>query len=272
MPVSRLTRPAGPTKKHPAPERCDQRALTIDSSHFDLRRHSRHYEWRCRKIAAQERARLAKCRPKDCRGPEALSLKAKQLAHARRSQAVKRQPKLTLACLPESHPIVAARATIGGGSDAPHFFPLLRQVRRRLQHTHVVADAGYDSEQNHVLARGLGLRAIIPPEVGRQGKARGKYRRQMQTRLRRVQRGRCVKTGRRARQGADVPLYRLRSQSETVNHMLKANLSDYCTTLTDERRKGELYFKSIVHNVMILAEMAKIQGCAQNLPDPFSFL
>lgn len=266
MPVSRLTRLAGPTKKHPAPERCDPRTLTIDSSHFDLRRHSRHYEWRCRKIAQAQCQQLKRREPGVCLTPESLSLQARLLTHARRSDAVKRQPKLTLACLPGCHLIIAARATIGGGSDAPHFLPLLQQASGRWRSTHVLADAGYDSEDNHVLARRLGVRAIMPPTVGRPGKskqpgeaflAHGHYRRQMQQRLRRVKHGRCVVTGVRAKQGADVRRYRQRSQSETVNHMLKANLGDYCTTRTPERHKGELYFKSIAHNVMILAEMAK---------------
>ena len=88
----------------------------------------------------------------------------------RRHQVVRRLPKLSLAVDSASHLILAAIASTGAGGDQPHLGGLLfgawRRTRGKIRC--MVADAGYDSEENHRIARlKLRVRSIIPPKVGR---------------------------------------------------------------------------------------------------------
>ena len=73
----------------------------LDSSMFESRHVSRHFQKRQEQTARQERNR----------GEKAL----KNAANRRRSQVVKRLPKLSLAVTSASHLILAARATTGAG-------------------------------------------------------------------------------------------------------------------------------------------------------------
>jgi len=86
-----------------------------------------------------------------------------------RSRVVKHLPKLSLAVHASSHLILAARACTGIGSDSPHFVPLMLDAARRMPLEFVLADAGFDSEDNHRLARQeLSIRSVIPATIGRQ--------------------------------------------------------------------------------------------------------
>lgn len=116
--------------------------LTIDSTCYEERHRSRHYDRVCRKMDLKPGQKYAEKPGKY--GPA---------VNASRSKRLKRMPKLALAVAAASHRILAARASIGNGSDAPDFEPLLFQSWRRAKVTKVVADAGYDSEANHRLAR-----------------------------------------------------------------------------------------------------------------------
>jgi hypothetical protein len=134
---------------------------------------------------------------------------------------------------------LSAKAAIGNGSDAPDFKPLLSEASRRGSVKTLVADAGYDSEMNHQIARGqLNVRSIMPPKIGRPSHTppAGRYRRLMKQRFAR---------------GADAALYGQRSQSETVNSMMKRNLGEYLRSITPKRRKHEMLFRSLVHNLML---------------------
>jgi hypothetical protein len=201
---------------------------SLDSSLFESRHVSRHFEKRQRQSRRQE----AKKRRKT---------KGKAAANRRRSKVIRGLPKLSLAVDAASHLILAARATTGGGSDAPFFQPLLEQARRRAQIKVVVADAGYDSEPNHVAARDrMGIRSVIPPLIGRPSAnpPLGRHRRNMKRRFARK---------------ADGPVYGQRWQSETVNAMIKKNLGSAMRAATARRRTNELLLRSVTHNIMILA-------------------
>lgn len=79
-------------------------------------------------------------------------------------------PKLALAVSAGGHRILAARSTLGNGSDAPDFRPPLAESRRRAPgvRSAAAADAGYDSEANHRFAREeLGVQSVIPAAIGR---------------------------------------------------------------------------------------------------------
>lgn len=134
---------------------------------------SRHFEKRRRQTALQaQNKRTRKQRQYD--------------ANRRRAAINKRLPKLSLAVQASSHLILAARATTGLGADHAHFVPLLLWAQERMPLERVLADAGYDSEDNHRLARDeLGIRSVIPATCGRPGvnAPTGRYRRLMRRRF-----------------------------------------------------------------------------------------
>jgi len=155
---------------------------------------------------------------------------------------VARLPKLSLAIDNRSHLILAATVSTGGGGDQPFFQDLLYHVWRRSDAVRcVVADAGYDSEDNHRIARlDAGVRSNIPPRSGRpkQKPPTDPMRRNMHHRFAR---------------GADKKLYGQRWQSETVNSMIKRNLGSALRARTAIRRKHEMLLRVLTHNIMVLA-------------------
>jgi hypothetical protein len=202
--------------------------LTIDSTCYEPRHRSRHYDRACRKAGLRPGQKYAKKPGKY--GPA---------VNASRSRKLRRMPKLALAVAAASHRILAAKASAGNGSDAPDFDPLLYQSWRRAEVRTVVADAGYDSENNHRIARlDMNVRSVIPAKIGRPSATAptGRYRRLMKQRFARE---------------ADKRLYGQRSQSETVNSMMKRNLGEYLRSIRTRRRKQEMLLRSILHNLML---------------------
>lgn len=202
--------------------------LTIDSTCYEPRHRSRHYDRVCRKMNLKRGA-------KDAKRPG----KWGKTVNASRSAKLRGMPKLALAVAAQSHRIVALKASIGNGSDAPDFVPLLGQSRQRAKVKSVVADAGYDSEANHCVARlGMKVRSIIPPRIGRPTKAppTGHFRRLMKQRFARR---------------ADAHIYGQRSQSETVNSMMKRNLGEYLRSIRPWRRKKEMALRGVTHDLML---------------------
>ena len=204
--------------------------VALDSSMFESRHVSRHFEKR------QRRSQRDEAEKRKRRGKKA----AKFAANRRRSRVVRRLPKLSLAVASSCHLILAARATTGGGADQPFFAPLLRDARRRAKVGIAVADAGYDSEDNHRAARvEMGIRSIIPPNAGRPSNKppTARHRRNMYHRFKRK---------------ADKGHYGQRSQSETVNSMIKRNLGSALRARTARRRSKELLLRVVTHNIMLL--------------------
>jgi hypothetical protein len=200
------------------------RTAAIDSSLYDTHHRSRHYEQRCRLYASGD----------------------KSTANARRSHSAKRTPKLSLAADTASHAILSARAKTGMGSDCLDFEPLMLDAWRRLpgrQLKMVLADAGFDSESNHRIAReDLGVRSLIKSSAGRpSAKApASRYRRLMRRQLGGSQKNRP---------------YGQRAQAETVNSMLKRNLGDSLRARTARARRDEHMLRVIVHNLMIFRRL-----------------
>jgi hypothetical protein len=138
------------------------------------------------------------------------------------------------------HLILAARATVGMGADQPHFEPLLIDAQRRANVKVIVADAGYDSEANHCIARqDMGVRSIIPPDTGRPTD------KPPSTRHRRLMRQRFDRD-------ADKDTYGQRWQVETVNSMIKRNLGSALRAKSAHRRSMELLLRCVTHNIMVL--------------------
>jgi hypothetical protein len=216
--------------------RLSVKPLTIDATYYERHHRSRHYDRVCRRMhLMREGAKYAQMAGKSGRSAVAAA------ADGARSAAAKRLPKLALAVAAGCHLILAVRTRIGHGSDAPDFDPLLYGAWRRAAVRKVVADAGYDSERNHRLARlDMGVRSIIPPKVGRRSSKppTGRYRRLMRQRFAR---------------GADKRAYGQRAQSETVNSMMKRNFGEALRSVREDRRQQEMLLRSLVHNVMLRA-------------------
>jgi hypothetical protein len=190
----------------------------IDSTVYDAHYHSRHYEQRCRHHSSSD----------------------KNIAKSRRSDTARHAPKLSLSIDARTHLVVAAKARIGMGSDAPDFLPLLRDSKRRWPELRTaLADAGFDSHENHRLARReLKVNTLIKMGCGRPTAKPpvSWYRRLMQKKLSGSQKGKP---------------YGKRAQAETVNSMMKRNLGDHLRAKTPEGRRKEQMLRAITHNIML---------------------
>lgn len=199
----------------------------LDSSLYDPRYRSRHYEQRCRHYAS--------------------SPSRKRSANARRSRTARQCPKLSIGVCTRSHLILSARARTGFGSDCPDFEPLLFDAWRRHPRLRtVLADAGYDSEPNHRIARlDMGVRSLIKTGIGKPSKRppRGYYRRLMSKRLKGSQKGKT---------------YGQRAQAETANSMLKRNLDDALRSRSPRARRNEQLLRVLTHNITLLCD--EIEG------------
>jgi hypothetical protein len=195
--------------------------VAIDSSIYDTHHRSRHYEQRLRHYAWQR----------------------KTTANTRRSRSARRSPKLGIGVCTRSHLILSARPRIGMGSDARDFEPLLFDAWRRHPRLRTaLADAGYDSEANHCIARqDMCVRSLIKPGAGRPGKRppSGYYRRLMKKQLRGSQRGKK---------------YGQRAQAETTNSMLKRNLGDALRSRSPRARQAEQMLRVLAHNIALLCD------------------
>jgi hypothetical protein len=192
---------------------------------------SRHFEKRQRQTARQARKQ-----------PKTRKQKHYD-ANRRRAAVNKRLPKLSLAVQASSHLILAAKATTGLGADHAHFPWLLLNAAERMPLEMVLADAGYDSEDNHRLARDeLGIRSLIPATCGRPGAngPTGHYRGLMRQRF---------------QGGPDKRYYGQRWQAETVNSMVKRNLGSACRARTPTGRKKDMLLRAVTHNIMIVANL-----------------
>ncbi len=213
-----------------------RKPVALDSSLFESRHVSRHFEKRCRETRGGGGKRKRRTNGQK---------HAKKQGDRRRSRTVKALPKLSLAVASKSHLILAARATTGGGPDYAHFEPLVFDAWRRADVKKVVGDSGFDSEPNHRIARqDMGVQSIMPAGSGRPGKDKkppsGYWRRRMSRQLR-------TRRGRR-RSG-----YTQRWQVETVNSMIKRNLGSALRARTARRRSMELMLRCVTHNLMILS-------------------
>jgi hypothetical protein len=214
--------------------RLSQKPLALDSTCFEQHHRSAHYDRRCRQMGN-------KTGGKPPNGPEKPGSWGAAVNAARRRRLTA-MPKLSVAVASSCHLILAAKARTGNGSDAPDFDDLLFRSWKRAKVKTVVADAGYDSEANHCVARqDMGVRSIIPPGIGRPTSKlpTGRWRRHM---------------ARRFAKKADQKLYGQRSQSETVHSMIKRNQSSALRSRTPARRKQEMLLRVLTHNIALLCE------------------
>jgi hypothetical protein len=205
------------------------RPLAIDSTTFESRHVSRHYERRCHQTRRRMRAKQAEKGRKTTR-----------------SDTVRSLPKLGIGVATACHLVLSAWTGTGAGADQPHFQRVLFDAWRRVPHKTftAVADAGYDGEEYHVIARrDMGIRSVIPPDTGRPPKGGappgGRWRRHMKRLLRtKASRRRCG--------------YNLRYQAETVNSMMKRNLGSALAGKTAPSRERDMLLKVLTHDLMVL--------------------
>lgn len=147
-----------------------------------------------------------------------------------------RWPAANLVCDCQSHLILSVVTGRGPGPDDPYFQPSIKQATRRAKIETVLADAGYDSEQAHVFARGsCAARTIIPATRGRPTTKRlkGRWRQVMKTRLNKQK-------------------YGQRWQVETVNSMIKRTMGSALRARNYWSQSREITLRVLTHNVMIL--------------------
>lgn len=149
-------------------------------------------------------------------------------------------PKLALLCDCSSHLTLSMQADRGPGPDYKYFRPLLDQAAQEFRIGRILADAGFDSEANHLHARQEhGATAIIPPTSGRPTAKppTGKHRRLMKTGWERYKKR-----------------FGQRWQVETVNSMLKRLLGSALRAITYWNRCREMALRVLTLNIMILAQ------------------
>jgi hypothetical protein len=156
-------------------------------------------------------------------------------------------PKLGVVCDCSNHMILSTLMTRGPTPDVHQLERTLRSVPQRVTLKTLLADAGYESESNHVFCREhLGVESIIPTtERGRPRKdgkpkpVHGHYRRQMKNHFPKA-------------------AYGQRWQVETVFSMIKRNLGSALKSRTYWAQCRELMLLALVHNIMILLPIREL--------------
>ena len=145
-------------------------------------------------------------------------------------------PKLAIVCEARSHLILAMTVGRGPAPDVAQLPALLDDLPRCVSVRHLLADAGYDSEANHVYARDYhDIRTTIPPKHGRPTTKAptGRYRRLMfHTFSRRP--------------------YGQRWQVESIFSMVKRNYGPEVNGRTYWSQCREAYLLVLTHNLGIL--------------------
>jgi hypothetical protein len=154
--------------------------------------------------------------------------------------------KLTVACDTASHFFAGATATAGPSNDSPQYRPVLTQAALAVTWDRVLADAAFDAEEHHRIAReDLRVRATVIP-LNRRNRGRKwpqtPYRRQM------VKRFRKKPKGSRHRR-----VYGQRWQAESAFSRHKRRLGSALGGRSDDSRNRECYLRVLTHNLMLLA-------------------
>jgi hypothetical protein len=150
-------------------------------------------------------------------------------------------PKLTIVCHTDTHLWAGAVAGPGPCQDSPQFPEAVQQAAGLAPWDRLLADAGYDGEHNHRMAREtLGIRstviAINKRNTGRRW-PRTKYRRQMKRRFHRN-------------------VYAHRAQAESAFSRHKRRLGSALRARLESTQCQECLFRVLVHNLMILKRVA----------------
>jgi transposase len=153
----------------------------------------------------------------------------------------RRYAKLETVFDTRTHLAIGVLTSRGPAPDVDRLMPLLSEADLQVKIKSLVADAGYDSEMNHVFARlGCRIRSLMPPKHGRPSDKppKGRWRRQMRDTL--------STTTKRRRSG-----YSQRAQAETGFSMIKRRQGEFVAARTFANQCGELRLMVLTHNLMI---------------------
>ena len=154
--------------------------------------------------------------------------------------------KLTAVCDTQSHFLAGATVSLGPANDSPQLVPAVAQASLAVAWDRVLADAAFDSEENHRLCREeLGVRStVIPLNRRNRGRKRPKtrYRRQMVRRFRK-----------RPRKSRYRRVYGQRWQAESAFSRHKRRLGSALRGKSEASRERECYLRVLTHNLMLLA-------------------
>ncbi len=123
---------------------------------------------------------------------------------------------------------------MGPSTDMPYFERLLKHTLNSFQPKTIIADAGYDKELNHIVAKEKNIKTIIPCRAYREG--------------------RVPKAENRRRMYEHFPKkrYGVRWHVETVMSMLKRNLGARVFSKTFRSQSRELMLKMLTHNTTVV--------------------
>lgn len=146
----------------------------------------------------------------------------------------KKYPKFSISTIPHTMLIASGFVTQGPSTDMPYFERLLNHTLKIFHPNVIIADAGYDKEQNHIVAGEKDIETIIP--------------------CRAYRKGRLPKAPNRLNMHVNFPKkrYGIRWHVETVMSMLKRNLGDRLFGRTFRTQSCEIILKMITHNVSIV--------------------
>ena len=185
--------------------------VAADSTGFDLDRASRYFTHRKRK-------------PRKNKGqtqPQPVTYR--------------RFAKLGIVVCCATHLILGTHRGVGPRPDTDELRPLMNQMATNVVPEQLLADAGFDSESNHVMLRNeLSIDSVIPATSGRPTDSlpTGKYRYLMQTDF-------------------NEEDYGQRWQSETVMFMLKHHQGASLSARKPDTQRHEMGLMALVHNIMI---------------------
>lgn len=157
-----------------------------------------------------------------------------KIGRPRTRRSINRFLKTTFLVNVKDQKIMALSIRRGPANDNRDFKRSFRRIEKdeSIDIGMVLADKGYDSEDNHRYIREvIGAVSIIPARQNRSRdfKTRGKYRREM-------------------RAGYDVQTYHKRSISETVNSVLKRKMGDCVRAKNVLNQNREILFMALTYN------------------------
>lgn len=159
------------------------------------------------------------------------------MRQCKRTRQYRRWTKLTIVCENNGHLIAGATVSKGPNNDAPFLPGAVHQATEWVSIHRLLADCGYDSENNHRYCREiLGIPSTVIAVNDRYykgGPLQGRYRRQMKTHFPKRK-------------------YRQRWQVESVFSRFKRRLGYALRSHSEAARKVECLVRVLTYNLMIL--------------------
>jgi len=186
----------------------------------------------------------------DSTGYDARPVSRYYVVVAGRRTRQKRWPKLTTVTDTRTQQFLSASVTRGPCQDAPRLLPVVRAAVRRVRIDTLLADAAYDSEDNHATCRRkLGIRSTVIALNWRGSRKwpQTKYRRQMVRRFKK-----------KPRHSRSKRVYGQRWQAESAFSRIKRRLGPSIAALQWKYQKTEVLLKVLAHNILLRAPAARI--------------